>query len=1106
MNSDIVTAKFTDQCNFTGQVFFYLSPQGFPHLSICLAEGFKELGIRFYSNINFWQASPDREEYLFCHDPSVTPDDCSVVVLNKDWNFYGIPFPENLFQPTRKYITVYLDDMDGSKPSLYPHISEKFDFIFKTHCNKGIHYPDNYKPWAFGLSNRILREINSIPHFKQRRRTLLANFRVLQDRLRISNRFVPVNQGLLQVEQGVIIPNYPVRQLVREHFFPLMKEILQVDDTVEHFDNPPSDSYHYLQWKQTGRRHYPNYYERMKLATACAAFGGWMVPEPAVGKTFIEWWDSWRFWESLAAGCVTIHVDLAKYGILLPVMPENWHHYIGVDLDNLQSAVDRIANEPGILEKISTQSRQWVLENYSPIPTALQFLKAIGLYSFSGCADLNIQENKVSSELWESVTDCIPVNLKEINLIIFPDWFVPEESLRQELEEVIRAIATHPAQRHMTLLVDASQISEEDAELALSGIIMNLLMEEDLDVADHLEISLLGELSEMQWNTLSPCLQARIILKNENHQARSQTNIQTLPSYEIPSLKDRQLVSFYFDLSNKLFQEGRWHEAIKYYQKIIELHSGDAALYWRLSECFRQLNLLNKSINALQEGIRLFPREGRLHFTIIVNLQLAGYIQEAISRATTASILLPNDYTFKLLKNLIVPVIYNTQDEISFYRQRFVRGLQALIHQTLLETAEERKNAMAGIGRVTNFYLSYQAQNDRELQRQYGNLVYKIMAANYPNWAIPLSVPAFKENNKIRIGYVSAYLHSYSGTLWLTGWLRHCDRQSFEVYCYYTGNTPDSITQQFEEYSDVFHYIPHNLEAACKQIVAEQLHILVFPEIGMDAQTLQMASLRLAPVQCTAWGHPVTSGLPTIDYYLSSDLMEPENARSHYSETLIRLPNLGVSYPKPDIPQLTKNKIDFQIQDNTVVYLCCQAPFKYLPQHDFIFTEIAQRVPQAQFVFIRAELIKARLHRIFAAVGLNSEDYCIFLPAQSRADYLMLNLLADIYLDSLGFSGGNTTFDALACNLPVVTCPGEFMRSRLSYAMLRMISLTETVAANEAEYIEIAVKLGRDPIWRHNLAERIKERNDSLYNDRAYVASLEAFYKQVILENLTPLN
>jgi predicted O-linked N-acetylglucosamine transferase (SPINDLY family) len=393
--------------------------------------------------------------------------------------------------------------------------------------------------------------------------------------------------------------------------------------------------------------------------------------------------------------------------------------------------------------------------------------------------------------------------------------------------------------------------------------------------------------------------------------------------------------------------------------------------------------------------------------------------------------------------------------------------------------------------------------NDRDLQHQYGNLVHQITAANYPKWVEPLSLHPLQENQKIRVGYISAYLHAYSGTYWLLGWLRHGDRQNFEIYCYYTGNDPDIITQQFQQYSDVFHHIPGNLEAVSQQILDDRLHILVFPEIGMDAPTIPIASLRLAPVQCTAWGHPVTSGLPTIDYYLSSELMEPENAQEHYTETLIRLPNLAIAYPKPDIPALTKTRSDFALRDDAVVYLCCQAPFKYLPQHDFIFTEIARHVPQAQFVFIRADNLKPRLLKAFAAAGLKCEDYCVFLPGQARFDYLMLNLLCDVYLDSFGFSGGNTTLDAIACNLPIVTCPGEFMRGRLSYAMLTRLGLSETIAQDEAEYIDIAVRLGLEPVWRDWIVQYTAEHHDCLYNDTTCVAALEEFYQRVVQEGLT---
>ncbi|BAT55077.1 TPR repeat protein [Nostoc sp. NIES-3756] len=535
---------------------------------------------------------------------------------------------------------------------------------------------------------------------------------------------------------------------------------------------------------------------------------------------------------------------------------------------------------------------------------------------------------------------------------------------------------------------------------------------------------------------------------------------------------------------------------------MIELHQANAEVYYNLSQCYRNLNLQNEYFQTLKQGIQHYPTDGRLHFTLIIDLRRNGRTQEAIDHADKACECLPHDYTFQILKYLTVPTIYHNLEEITFYRQRYTQGLQSLIAETSLNTTEEKQNALAGISRLTNFYLSYQAQNDIDLQRQYGKLVHEIMAANFPQWVVPVSMPKLQPHEKIRIGYVSHYLHSYSGTLWLTGWLKYCNRQNFEIYCYYTGNEPDAVTEKFQEYSDIFHHIPYNLPAVCEQIRADNLHILVYPEIGMNPQTMSMATLRLAPVQCTAWGHPVTTGLSTIDYFLSSELMEAENAQEHYSEKLIRLPNIGVSYPKPYIPPVCKTRADFGLSDDDVLYLCCQAPFKYLPQYDSILAEIAYRVPQAKFIFLRGTLLQERLQRAFAALGLEYRDYCVFLSIPERLDYLMINLLSDVYLDTFTWSGGNTTLEAIACNLPIVTCPGEFMRGRHSDSFLKMLGVTDTIAKDEAEYIEIAVKLGLDANWRGEISERMSQLHDRLFDDKFCVAGLEAFYKQVI-ENIS---
>ena len=553
----------------------------------------------------------------------------------------------------------------------------------------------------------------------------------------------------------------------------------------------------------------------------------------------------------------------------------------------------------------------------------------------------------------------------------------------------------------------------------------------------------------------------------------------------------------YYTFAQQYYQQGKYNKAIQYFQNSLKLQPGEVQLYANLSDCFNQIHQPQEAIQVLQTGTKVHPTSGQLHFSLVLQLLRQGETEAAISQAETAFNHLPNDYTFKLLKHLIVPMIYHHPESISYYRKRFEQELQTLVKTTRLETPAERESAFWGLSRWTNFYLAYQAHNVVESQKNYGNLVHNIMTANYPNWVKPLTIP--KVEQKIRVGYVSHYLHSYSGTLWLTGWLRFCNHDNFEVYCYYTGNYPDPITQKFRQYSDIFHHIPRNLAAVCQQILDDQLHILVYPEIGMDAPTMQMAALRLAPIQCTAWGHPVTTGLPTIDYFLSSQLMEPENAQEHYSETLVRLPNIGVAYPKPkDIPTLTKSRSDFNIPEDSILYFCCQAPFKYLPQYDYILPEIALIVPNAKFLFLRGKILIPRLERAFAAAGLNHEDFCIHLSIPERSDYLMLNLLSDVFLDTFTWSGGNTSLEAIACNLPIVTCPGEFMRGRHADSFLKLLGVTDTIAKNEAEYIEIAIKLGLDYAWRQDISQRMSQRQDNLFDDETCVKALEEFYQQVV--------
>ncbi|MFN0318579.1 MAG: hypothetical protein ACKVQA_26430 [Burkholderiales bacterium] len=328
--------------------------------------------------------------------------------------------------------------------------------------------------------------------------------------------------------------------------------------------------------------------------------------------------------------------------------------------------------------------------------------------------------------------------------------------------------------------------------------------------------------------------------------------------------------------------------------------------------------------------------------------------------------------------------------------------------------------------------------------------------------------------------------------------MQYLNKAKFSVSTYFTDKQSDEVTNMIQSNSDRFYSLSSSLEDICQQIHSDALDVLIFTDIGMCSTVDKIAALRLAPVQCLAWGHPITSGLPTIDYFLSSVLMEPEDGDSHYTEQLIRLPGIGIPYPKPTLPEAILSREYFQLSNTDIVYLSCQSLYKYLPQFDFVFSAIASQIPRSKFVFIQSlhspevtKIFQNRLADAFAGYDLDWQCHCCFVSRLQSQEYFSLNLVSDIYLDTIEWSGGNTTLEAIACGLPIVTTPGTFMRGRHSSAMLQQMGIGDTIGKDISEYIAIAVRLGLDLQFRQQIKSMLQEQHPLLYDDRRGVLMLE---------------
>ena len=181
--------------------------------------------------------------------------------------------------------------------------------------------------------------------------------------------------------------------------------------------------------------------------------------------------------------------------------------------------------------------------------------------------------------------------------------------------------------------------------------------------------------------------------------------------------------------------------------------------------------------------------------------------------------------------------------------------------------------------------------------------------------------------------------------------------------------------------------------------------------------------------------------------------------------------------------------------------LCPQSLFKIHPDNDALFARVLAANPSARLVLFAGrhpavtDQFMRRLQACFEQYGIAIRERTHLLPQLSHEGFLAVNLACDAMLDTMRWSGGQTSVDALDCGLPVVTLPGAMMRGRQSAGMLKLIDVEELIATDVDDYVRIATRLCADPEWRAALSARIRENSSRLFDDPAPIAALEAYYR-----------
>ncbi len=536
-----------------------------------------------------------------------------------------------------------------------------------------------------------------------------------------------------------------------------------------------------------------------------------------------------------------------------------------------------------------------------------------------------------------------------------------------------------------------------------------------------------------------------------------------IASFNLAVRMDPRLRAAWDNLALTHFQLGNVESAVDAYKHLVALPGADALTQLALGNALMAAGDLTGAVKHYQRSIALDPECANARWALAM-AQIRPF--------------------------------YDSAKGVERSRLAFSSAIESL---EAWFTPQRTGMGVKAVGSTQPFYLAYHARDNLPLLKPYGRLCARLMqAGSTAPAAAPKRLPS---GRKLRVGFASAQVRNHS--VWIAiakGWIQHLDPGRFEVHVFHLGAHSDGETVLARQEATDFVETAQSLEGWQETIAAAQLDVLIFPEIGMDTLTTQLAACRLAPVQATSWGHPHTTGLPTIDLFLSAEFLEPPLADAHYCERLIRLPNLGVCVAPLAPNAVSPDWMALGLPRDEPLLLCPGVPFKYRPEHDTVWATLGLRLQAhgaGRLVFFTShrknfsQQLERRLRRAFSTVGANYDQVVCMVPSLPRDHFYGLMQQATLMLDTIGFSGFNTAIQGLECGLPVIAHEGQFMRGRLASGLLRRMELDDWVAVSDLDFVDKAMRLVEDEAMRRAVRQQIVERRSVLFNDLAPVRALE---------------
>jgi len=523
---------------------------------------------------------------------------------------------------------------------------------------------------------------------------------------------------------------------------------------------------------------------------------------------------------------------------------------------------------------------------------------------------------------------------------------------------------------------------------------------------------------------------------------------------------------------------------------LLDPAAGDGLWELLLGTYYNARSDTQAAIAAYRTALAQEPRFFQAYRGLISLLHDKGHYHQAISVAR-------NLHHFKFSDDSLTELIGNLQHPLPESRQAMLEIRQEL--ETLVDQALADLSLLQGIPnqqliqpQTTNFYQFYQGFDDRPLQAKIARL--------FEAAVIPRPLPAHAPHRRPRLGIFTLRLYDHSVMHLLERALKQLLASGqFESHVFFLSTPPinrrDSLTESFQAQADHFVELAANYEQAVQQIAAAQLDLMIYPDIGMDSFTYLLACQRLAPCQVVLPGHPITTGMKQIDFFISGETLETPQAQDYYTEQLVTLPGLP-DYARPE-PPAPASREELLLPSTGRLYFCPMTLFKIHPDFDLAIAQILAQDPEAQLILLQ---FKKNLHinliQRFAKTIPTHHERIRFLPWSSRERFYQRLQACDVILDTFYFGGGNTSYQALGLGCPIVTLDAPWNKGRWTQAMYQLMGIEGLVAKDPAEYVEIAIRLAQDKAWQTDLRQMLQARQSCLFDNPTWSEALLNFCLQ----------